>query len=579
MRSELARWAWPVIVAVGFFSFGPREVLAQPPPVAGTPLEPTVRADLSPGGVVTYTVDATAGDLVSGPLDIERGGPLLFEVFDPRQEKLEAEELGSGVTMTRGFVATLTGTYRVRLSAPATVSASFTWATSVASPAERMRGHLGTPVVTYQSPRIVRLANDLAAGVSDAAAKFWEEATRNGGPIVEPLPLAGGRGGEPGPAGGAGQGGAAIDQDVLVTFLWREIYETFSVEVVRPPWGPKDYRLMTRLPGTDVWYKTMRVHRTSRFMYWLAPNRRDEDDGVVDLIDPLNPRRFPASEDQWVAKRPIDSDPAAAWGSVLSLSGAPDESWVRTVPPRRGDLVERQFQAPSLGATLRLHIYTPPEYEASSGPYPLVVLFDGPAYATGPAAAPTTLDNLVAAGRIQPPVVCFVSSSTSAGNRAANLGFNPAFNAAIATELVPWLRSSFALSARPVDVVVGGWSAGGRAATDIALDYPEVFGNVLSQSGAFRGGQLQARYIAADRMPIRFYLDVGLYDNVPWASRPLDEAALDQGLTLANRHMRDILLAKGYDVTYLETGGDHGSLRWRATLADGLMTLLAPGGR
>jgi enterochelin esterase-like enzyme len=37
---------------------------------------------------------------------------------------------------------------------------------------------------------------------------------------------------------------------------------------------------------------------------------------------------------------------------------------------------------------------------------------------------------------------------------------------------------------------------------------------------------------------------------------------------------RDILLAKGYDVTYRETGGDHSFHRWRATLAEGLMALL-----
>jgi len=40
-----------------------------------------------------------------------------------------------------------------------------------------------------------------------------------------------------------------------------------------------------------------------------------------------------------------------------------------------------------------------------------------------------------------------------------------------------------------------------------------------------------------------------------------------------NRHMRDVLLLKGYDVTYHEYAGGHDYACWRGSLADGLMTL------
>jgi hypothetical protein len=45
-------------------------------------------------------------------------------------------------------------------------------------------------------------------------------------------------------------------------------------------------------------------------------------------------------------------------------------------------------------------------------------------------------------------------------------------------------------------------------------------------------------------------------------------------LTVGNRHFRDVLIAKGYDVTYRETGGAHNNLHFRAMLADALLTLL-----
>jgi hypothetical protein len=41
-------------------------------------------------------------------------------------------------------------------------------------------------------------------------------------------------------------------------------------------------------------------------------------------------------------------------------------------------------------------------------------------------------------------------------------------------------------------------------------------------------------------------------------------------------HLRDVLIARGYDVTYRETGGSHNNLHFRATFADALLTLLAP---
>lgn len=40
------------------------------------------------------------------------------------------------------------------------------------------------------------------------------------------------------------------------------------------------------------------------------------------------------------------------------------------------------------------------------------------------------------------------------------------------------------------------------------------------------------------------------------------------------RRFRDVLIAKGYDVIYRETGAAHNPLHWRATLAEGLMALV-----
>jgi hypothetical protein len=45
-------------------------------------------------------------------------------------------------------------------------------------------------------------------------------------------------------------------------------------------------------------------------------------------------------------------------------------------------------------------------------------------------------------------------------------------------------------------------------------------------------------------------------------------------LLLANRHIRDILRLKGYEVHYAEFSGGHNALSWRGTFADALIALI-----
>jgi enterochelin esterase family protein len=329
---------------------------------------------------------------------------------------------------------------------------------------------------------------------------------------------------------------------------------------------------MTRLTKTDVWYKTLRLQRGSRFSYALSPNDSPEDRHWTEHLDPLNPRVYP-------------EDPTYRFGraSILDTPGAPDERWARQTPPQRGRIEARKFKSALLKNERDIWIYTPPGYTAVAGPYPFVLLFDGGTYVSSRwLDAPRTVDNLIADGRIRAPIVCFIP----AVNRGAEQGFpgGEAYGDAIVRELLPMLRSSYAITSTPRDMVIGGYSSGGFAAALIALRHSDAFGNVLSQSGSFRGrrpnslepNSLAQDYRSAQRLPIRFYLETGRYDNVPSAGLPLHEMVLDETNTMGNRHFRDVLMAKGYDVTYREVGAQHENVHWRAMLADGLMMLLPP---
>jgi enterochelin esterase-like enzyme len=102
------------------------------------------------------------------------------------------------------------------------------------------------------------------------------------------------------------------------------------------------------------------------------------------------------------------------------------------------------------------------------------------------------------------------------------------------------MREKHRLAASPRGNVVAGSSLGGLAAAFVAYRHPELFGNVLSQSGAFMygapGGASEAltREIeASPRREVAFYLEAGIYEQV----------RLDNGVDLltSNRHLRDVL--------------------------------------
>ncbi len=143
---------------------------------------------------------------------------------------------------------------------------------------------------------------------------------------------------------------------------------------------------------------------------------------------------------------------------------------------------------------------------------------------------------------------------------------------------------TYRVTSDPARVVVAGSSHGALCASFVAFRHPELYGNVLSQSGSYWWGpavegseptegdadwqRLVRQYESAEKLPIRFYLEMGL-DEAALSDRPKESDPL-----LANRHMRDALVAKGYDVHYSEYSGGHDYLCWRGSFADGLVALL-----
>ncbi|QCS66595.1 hypothetical protein EC609_31915 [Achromobacter denitrificans] len=259
--------------------------------------------------------------------------------------------------------------------------------------------------------------------------------------------------------------------------------------------------------------------------------------------------------------------------SVLELADAPPQPWVEAradVPA--GTVETRELRSKILGNTRKIHLYRPAGWRSAAADNHVLVLFDAGAY-LGRVPTPTILDNMIAAGVI-PPTAALLIDNPTADSRSQELPPNPDFADFLARELMPWARKH-GIGAPAARTVIGGSSYGGLASAYAALRHPEVFGNVLSQSGSYwwspagEEDQWLTRQFAAVRtLPVRFFLGAGLFESGR-GGQP--------GILETNRHLRDVLRAKGYWVTHREIAGGHDYLVWRGTLSDGLLELIGTG--
>src|SRR6185295_16931043 len=91
--------------------------------------------------------------------------------------------------------------------------------------------------VALSSPRLERLRLALARSEAGALQGFWEEVDRTGAPLVEP---------------------GETDRERRVTFLWKSSDET-RVVLLADFSDSIPHMTLVRLPGTDVWYRTLRL--------------------------------------------------------------------------------------------------------------------------------------------------------------------------------------------------------------------------------------------------------------------------------------------------------------------------------
>lgn len=419
-----------------------------------------------------------------------------------------------------------------------------------------------TADVTIESPGLNKLIRELRKN-PDALGDFWAEARATGTPIFEDY--------DP------------ESKTWLVTFVYREsepLENVLLVEWIQNLDFPD--KIMSKLEGTDIWYKSLRMIEGLRTQYGFAPNdslvpKREETDWEARrstwTVDPLN--KTPLVRSDASTQEQLRSEQT----SVVSLPGAPDQIWIRYRENIvHGEVTRHRFTSALLENERDIWLYIHPEVDRSV-PIPFLVQFDGEKF-DEVHRTPNVLDNLVADDRVAPMAAVFVGNV----DRGEELPCNTDFVRMLKDELIPFVTRELGIEITGQRTVVNGVSYGGLASMFAGLTAPETFGLVASQSGSFwwKPNPMETNDILGETdrfcwLPeraaewpvsdIRIWMESGTLEGRGFMN--VAPSLLD-----SNRHMRNVLKARGYDVTYSEYLGGHDSAHWRNSLGDALIHLL-----
>ncbi|WP_283135861.1 alpha/beta hydrolase-fold protein [Rhizohabitans arisaemae] len=434
---------------------------------------------------------------------------------------------------------------------------------------------------TLESPRLTRFLTAVENGEAGAADALVDDLKAAGGPFLD----------------------EQEDGSVLVTFVY--VGQANTVHLKSQVTADADGRgcPMTRVPGTDVWHFSARI--TDRRLSATYFFQLDDPMAEMSAVEVMQLFKEPAKVEAWLREAvlgarhdPYNSDESdqtieglfqdeaqsTLRVSVLNLPDVDPATWFG--PPRLSGatLHTHTLRSEILGNERKVVVYLPPVPLPDSGDRPVVIVQDGDGFLSD--GFDHILTNLIAGGEVPPFVGVFVYNPTVM-SRMEEMSCQPAYAAFCADELMPWLRRTYGVTADPARTVVSGCSYGGLASAWLGYSRPDVFGRVLSMSGslwwgktnffAIEGGPLEfgrddepqwlnRRFAAEPRKPVRFWIDAGTLEVNP----------LDDGVSLlsANRNLRTVLGAKGYEVRYHEFSGGHDNAGWRRSFPLGLRYLL-----
>ena len=294
---------------------------------------------------------------------------------------------------------------------------------------------------------------------------------------------------------------------------------------------------MKKVEGTKFYYYTFTLAPDARINYQIVKDLEER------IPDPLNPRKVPSFRGQqsevampkWVPPKHLDEPAGAERGQINSL----------------------EFESKVLGNTRTVQIYLPHGYLKDRVRYPTVYVNYGKR-AVEWGKMPNTLDNFIGKS-ISPVIAVFVDGAPQGARREYTEDLKDNYVRMLAEELVPYIDRRYRTQTGAESRAIMGGGDGGYISIYAAFKEPGLFGLVGAQSASLRwshGDHLRDLVKKLEKLPIRFYLDWGEYDERVSAVGDTDRVA-------SNRAFVKLLREKGYVLSAVEANEGYGWASWR----------------
>lgn len=282
-------------------------------------------------------------------------------------------------------------------------------------------------------------------------------------------------------------------------------------------------------------------------------------DGVP-VVDPKNPA--------------VSESNATSW-SLVVVPGA-DFVDVREVP--HGAVSAVTYYSSALKRSRRMHIYTPPGYEAGNAKYPVFYLLHGAGDSddswTSVGRANFILDNLIATKKAVPMIVVMPAGHTTREVRppSAAMPARDEFADDFVSDVVPYVEKNYRTFTDRAHTAIAGLSMGGGQTLNISMLHLDRFSYVgVFSSGVFSRGPRPAATDASAAPPPTIPAEW-----IQLHTKDLDDASLKAGLKLlwfstgnedrllpTSQATVAMLKEHGFKPVFLESGGGHTWLNWR----------------
>ncbi len=344
---------------------------------------------------------------------------------------------------------------------------------------------------------------------------------------------------------------------------------------VNSPEVMPDGKIVLRILAPDA----IKVGLQSSDMSGMVPNDltfTKNKDGVWEATaGPLVPGayRYVFTVDGASVVDPSNTSTSESNNNVWSMVYVPGADFMDIKRIPHGAVAEINYYSKSLKRFRRMHIYTPPGYEADNKKYPAFYLLHGAMDCddswTTVGRAGFIMDNLIAGKKAKPMVVVMPAGHTTKnfGMGGGVRGMVDEFSEDFTKDIMPYVESNYRVLKTRKDRAIAGLSMGGMQTLEIAMSDLDRFSYIgVFSSGIFgMGGNMQ-----------------GQSDSPNWEEQHkdmLDSKNLKKGLKLlwfatgsedflieTSKASVEMLKRHGFSPVYKESSGGHTWANWREYL-------------